>query len=580
MAALCTALIGQAFASGPRLSSVSLSPGFVLGGATSAGTVTLDSAAPTAGVSVSLASDNAAATTPGSAVVASGATTATFSVATTVVGKTTSARISASLDSRTRHTELKIEALQIASVAISPATVTGGGAATGTVTLNGAAPAGGSTVTLSSSDASTSVPTSVSVSEGTSSATFAIATSAVSSQARVKITATLGNSKESAGLLVEPTASFTVSVNPTTIGSGSSSTGTVTLATAAPSGGLTAKVTTNNSAANVEGQVRIRGGQTTGSFGIMAGSVSTSTLVTLTVAIGGVTQTASITVTPPALKALTLDQTALSSGGSTIGHVRLTGRAPQGGYAIQVSSNSSSVTVPATVTVKQGHDEADFKVVGATVTSSVSAVISATDGTVTETAALTVSPLGLASINVFPTSISGGHTVVGVVALNGLAPSGGVVVGITSSDVSATVPATVTIKEGHKSATFKIATSSVALQTPVTLTATVGTATQTATLIVNPVSLVELDIHPSHVKGGNTSTGLIRLDGPAPAGGLIVTLSSNSASASVPATVTIPAGQNAVAFTITTAAVTAKTIAEISASVGSLSKTQTLTITL
>jgi uncharacterized protein YjlB len=259
--------------------------------------------------------------------------------------------------------------------------------------------------------------------------------------------------------------------------------------------------------------------------------------------------------------------------------VKLSGRAPQGGIAVALSSSSTSVTVPATVTVKGGHDEADFKVTGGNITASTSATLTATAGAVSETATLTVSPLGLASINVFPSSIPGGYSVLGTVALNGPAPAGGATVSITSSDETVTVPATVTIKAGHKSASFKIATATVALQTPATLTATLGSATVTTTLIVNPVSLVELGIRPSHVKGGGTSTGTVYLDGPAPAGGLVVTLASNSDSAAVPATVTIPAGQNSLAFTITTTAVTAKTIVEVTATVGTLNKTQTLTIT-
>src|SRR6266699_251113 len=67
----------------------------------------------------------------------------------------------------------------VASLVLSPSTIAGGtgGTSTGTVTLNGLAPAGGTLVTLSSSNTSlaASRPT-VLVPEGAASATFAVAT--------------------------------------------------------------------------------------------------------------------------------------------------------------------------------------------------------------------------------------------------------------------------------------------------------------------------------------------------------------------------------------------------------------------
>ena len=59
------------------MSSVSLNPTSVTGGASSTGTVTLSSAAPAGGAVVTLGSSNtAAATVPGSVTVAAGATSA------------------------------------------------------------------------------------------------------------------------------------------------------------------------------------------------------------------------------------------------------------------------------------------------------------------------------------------------------------------------------------------------------------------------------------------------------------------------------------------------------------------------
>ena len=69
------------------------------------------------------------------------------------------------------------------------------------------------------------------------------------------------------------------------------------------------------------------------------------------------------------------------------------------------------------------------------------------------------------------------------------------------------------------------------------------------------------------------------LSAPAPSGGAAVTLSSNKAAATVPASVTVPAGATNVIFTVATTSVTAATTATISATYGGVLGTATLTVT-
>src|SRR6185369_15322188 len=96
------------------------------------------------------------------------------------------------------------EGSTIESLTVDPTTVTAPASATGTVTLNGAAPAGGVSVTLRSSDTGkATVPPSVTVPQGASSATFAIKTLTGrlgGGNNTVTITATLGGSSISATL--------------------------------------------------------------------------------------------------------------------------------------------------------------------------------------------------------------------------------------------------------------------------------------------------------------------------------------------------------------------------------------------
>lgn len=96
------------------------------------------------------------------------------------------------------------EGTTLAGLTVDPNTVTAPANSIGTVTLNGAAPAGGVSVALSSSDTGkATVPASVTVPEGASSATFVIGTLTGrlgGGKNTVTITATLGSSRVSATL--------------------------------------------------------------------------------------------------------------------------------------------------------------------------------------------------------------------------------------------------------------------------------------------------------------------------------------------------------------------------------------------
>jgi len=125
------------------------------------------------------------------------------------------------------------------------------------------------------------------------------------------------------------------------------------------------------------------------------------------------------------------------------------------------------------------------------------------------------------------------------------------------------------VPAGSLSATFTITTYAVANTTPVTISANYG-STLTAGITVSPPVLSAFSISPASVAGGVASQGTVTLTGAAPVGGFTVSLSSPSPSvASVPPSVTVPAGSLSAAFTITTYAVANTTPVTISATQGS-----------
>jgi uncharacterized repeat protein (TIGR01451 family) len=105
--------------------------------------------------------------------------------------------------------------------------------------------------------------------------------------------------------------------------------------------------------------------------------------------------------------------------------------------------------------------------------------------------------------------------------------------------------------------------------------------TDSATTTVNAVNLQKVLLASQSLIGGcQNTTGNVYLTGPAPAGGLTVSLStSNLAGVTVPASVFIPAGQMvSPAFNVTTSTVATKQVGLITATLGASSVSRGLTI--
>lgn len=185
------------------------------------------------------------------------------------------------------------------------------------------------------------------------------------------------------------------------------------------------------------------------------------------------------------------------------------------------------------------------------------------------------------SLALAPRELIAGQPASGTVTLARPAPAGGTLVNLTSSDTAATVPGSVTVPEGARSATFPIVTNAVTVESSVLISASFGATTLINTLTASPLELDSLYLPPSGaVTGGAQAEGKVYLTGAVPSGGFTITLTSDHpAVAAVPLSVTIPAGAGHATFTITTVAVAAAVTVSISASDGRVTRTAALTVT-
>jgi LmbE family N-acetylglucosaminyl deacetylase len=615
--------------SGTTISSITLNPTSVASGSTATGTVVLGRS-PTNGAIINLTSSNPAiASVPQTVVVAPGANKATFTVSTVYVSTTTTVNITATLGTSTRNATLTVlqPSVILSSLTANPPTVGGGNPSTGTVTLNAAAPTGGAVITLSSNLTTVAtIPTTVTVPAGATSAAFPITTQAVTFPSSVTLSANYVGGTLTTSLRVAPYVApnlatiATVTVSSETpayqqlgikavdgIVDGSPSPGDYTKewATNGQLAGAwirltwTGPVSTSqvvlydrpNATDNVtSGTLSFSDGSTVPVGALPNGGTAltvsfaqrTVTWVQFTVnsAVGqniGLSEIAVLgTVDPTSLGTITLSPASVGGGTSSTGTATLNGPAPTSGALVTLgSSNSSVATVPVSITVPAGSTYANFAVNTTAVSSTTAAVISGSYNGI-QMATLTVNPLTVTNVSLSPAIVTGGTSVSGTVTLGGIAPAGGALVTLVSTNPSAaSVPANITIAAGASSGTFTVSTSAVGAQTTASISATYN-LTQAATLTINPLMLTSFVLNPTMVAGGSTSTGTVTLNGAAPAGGITVALASeNTAAAQVPANMIVAGGATTGTFTVTTSAVGSTMSAVIS---GTYNGTQTATL--
>ncbi len=315
-------------------------------------------------------------------------------------------------------------------------------------------------------------------------------------------------------------------------------------------------------------------------------AVSADTYVAITVQIsdgrgGTASNSTFVKVTPAPTNNITVTPAAVFAGNSAQGSVTLPTAAPAGGTVIPLSSSNPAVaSVPSTVTVPGGSTSASFTIATGSVAASTSVTIAAAFASGTRSAPLTVSPPSISSLTLSPTNVLGGVSAQGTVTLPIAAGGQGALVQLSSNNPSfASVPANVTVAAGATTATFPISTTTASSPIAVAISATYGT-TATATLTVSPLALNAVSLNPSSLVGGSTSQGTVLMNGPVSGSGAVVTLSSaDTTVASVPSSVTVPAGADRATFVVSTGFVTNTRSIAISGTFAGATQSATLTIT-
>jgi hypothetical protein len=574
------------------INQFSLSADSVTGGSDVTLTIGLAAAAPAGGTTILLDSNAPAALSlPASVVVPAGSTSASVILHTLPVVQRVTAQIEAQSPLSAKIDTVTIKPPAPVQLNWSAVTVNAGDVVSGQLTLNGAVPAGSSyTLSVASSDSAiASVPSTVTVAAGAYQANVSVTTHGGFTQSvgNVAITVT---APDGATLNKALTVSRYGRLSGLTVGStliaGSSVNGSVTLDKAAgPPGHRVIFTVSNPQALTLPAELVVPAGQTSMTFAMTAASVATNTSVQVEARDSlNVTQTRTVDVAPLTLASITAAPAEVDGGQPFTLRADFGVALPIGSQEmIQLVSSHPAVQVPATMSASAGAPQnRQIQVQTSAVATDVTATITATRGADVRTTTVTVrAPASAQSVSVAPDSVLGGSTATLTVTLSRtvLAPT---TVTLTSSNTNlAQVPATVTVQANQSAATVNVSTSNIAAGTTV-LSASAGGATVSDELRVAGAAVVPAQLSASAATvGPNTSVPFtLTLKGEAPAGGLIVALSSSHpALVSMPANIVVPAGQTSATFTLTTLAPVAPTSVSITATASNRSASASITIT-
>lgn len=187
---------------------------------------------------------------------------------------------------------------------------------------------------------------------------------------------------------------------------------------------------------------------------------------------------------------ISVSPSAIFGGQAVTGTVRLTTPAPSVGARVALSSSRTWVaSVPAFVLVPSGATGKTFNLGTYSVNFNQTTVISATSGGVARTANLTSYVAATQSLSLSPMSVRGGlQNSLGTVTLTGPAfYNTGAKVLLSSSDAAAaSVPASVTVAPGQRTAVFTVTSRLVSGARTATITATAGGLSKSVGLSVTP----------------------------------------------------------------------------------------------
>jgi hypothetical protein len=378
-------------------------------------------------------------------------------------------------------------AAAVASFSPSLSSFAGGLSIQATVGLDYPAPTGAA-VNITSNNASVIAQIVVPIAQGTMTGTATIASKAVATKTSVELTATLGASSKTITITVNPVlypiTEFTTSAG--AVAGGNSVMGAIRIGGPTAAAGDVVTLKSNTAGVIVPATVTVPAGSTTATFPITSAPVTAVESVVLTATLGTSTEYAALNIIPAGVDVVRVSPAPVLGGVSTKAAVYLNGKAPAGGLKVELASSISAAQIPSSVTVAAFQTIGTVTVTTSPVSSIQTAVITAVSGSTRTDTTFIINPATFTSVTATSNPVVGGKTTSLTITMNGKAGPSGLVVTLKSSSADVVVPASVTIPAGASAASVTLSTLAVKASTPVTITATFGSATKICVVTLSP----------------------------------------------------------------------------------------------
>ena len=453
-----------------------------------------------------------------------------------------------------------------------PTAVAGGNSVHAVLHLTDPAPASGLTVELVKRGP-VGAPATVTFAPGAISANVTITTSPVTRPTSGVIYA-LVNGVGAKGTLpintTGPPQPTSLMIDPLVVTGGNPVTGTVTIAAAAPAGGTVVPLSSSHPQyASVPPGVTVPAGATTATFPITTTAVPFAFDVTIeAVSPQNASRKLALRTPGPRLTSFTVSSSNVSGGAMLTGTVTFSAPIPPapfpatGDALVSLKSTHPAIGLSHLVAVPIGHTSATFNmsVQNVPTTTTVEIIAAYDDVVLRRPVTVNGAPATVSTLTLNVNTVTGSQGGVGHVTLAAPAPAGHVLVNLSGSHPALNVPPNVLVSAGSTTGLFSWTANAVDTTTAATITASYGASSASANVTVNPNAsknfwVTGLALNPASVPGGSSSTATVTLNAPAPSGGATVQLSAMSP-ATVPATLTVPAGSTTATFTVSTSAVT------------------------
>jgi hypothetical protein len=402
---------------------------------------------------------------------------------------------------------------QVKKLSCAASAITESGTDICSVTLNATAPAGGLAVALASSSSAVMLPASIMVPASATNAAFtATAASPVTSSQTVMLTASTTGSSQTFSLQLN-TSVPTLAISATSLMFGNvtvntPATQTLTLSSTGTAAVIMSGAAVTGSGFTVSGvtfPLTLNPGQTATlavQFNPTVVGAATGQLTLSSNSSSGTSAAISLSGTGtgvPDLSSLSCASGSITGAGTESCIVTLNAAAASGGFAVNLASNNSAVTVPSSVTVPAGATTSGFTATVGAVSSTQTATLTATAGGVSKTFALQLN-LVTAQLSINATTVTFGNVNLNTPATQSvtLTSTGSLPVTVSSAVVAGTG---FTLSGGVFPATLNPGQSTTLYVQfdPTTAGSATGTLTIASTSSTNPTASIALS-------GAGTST--------------------------------------------------------------------------